>query len=93
MYCRSLRVSQALVPCILFFQISLSEYSEVGRVLAGLEPSARSPFEVCSVVSEGPVVSVSLLRLFPELVSGFLEGSGGGSLCFGRVANRRFNAS
>ena len=41
MYGRSLRINEALMPCILSFQISLSKYSEVGRVLA--EPLPQGP--------------------------------------------------
>ena len=38
MYRRLLRVNWACIPCILSFQLNLSEYSEVGRVLAELLP-------------------------------------------------------
>ena len=59
----------------------------LSTVLAG--PSKAG----ATVVSVGPVVSVSLSRPFPEMLSGFLSGSGSGSLGFGRLANRPFHAS
>ena len=40
----------------------------------------------------GPVLFVSLSGLFPEICSGFLAGSGGGSSGFDRLANKGFHA-
>ena len=46
-----------------------------------------------TVVIVGPLVSVSLSCLFPEGFFRVLVGSGSGSLGFGHVANKHFQAS
>ena len=50
----------------------------------GREHSARSPFKGPCHYGVGPVVSVSLSPLSPEILSGFLVGSGSGSPGFAR---------
>ena len=60
----------------------------------GLSTALAQPSKAgATAVSVGPVVGVSLSRLFADVLSGFLVGSGIGSLGFGRLANRHFHAS
>ena len=60
----------------------------------GLSKALARPSKAgATIVSVGPVVSVSVSRLLAEILSGFLVGSGSGSLGFGRLANKRFHAS
>ena len=65
-----------------------------GKPEEGLSTALAHPSKAdVTVVSVGPGVSVTLSRLFPEVFSGFLVGSGSGSLGFHRLANRRFHAT